>query len=173
MLQAGRSRVRFRMMSLDFAIDVIVPAVLWLRGRLSLWQKWVPEIFLGGKGPLALKDHNLTAIYEPIVWKMLELRRLTTHMPPRPITGITLPLPFTRSFLTILIVGLILFIGTWHLSWGGRQMWLLWVAVSGQLQKQKAVTTLVFSTPSVRMLKCFSPFLLACEYMAYGRWQWS
>jgi len=35
-LQAGRSRFQFPMVSLEFFIDIILPAALWPRGRLSL-----------------------------------------------------------------------------------------------------------------------------------------
>jgi hypothetical protein len=36
MLQAGRSRFRLSMRSLDFSIDLILPAALWPSSRLSL-----------------------------------------------------------------------------------------------------------------------------------------
>jgi hypothetical protein len=67
MLQAGRSRGRFPMRSLDFSIDLILPVSLWPWSRLSLWKKRVPVIFLGVKdGRQARKPDSLTAISEPI-----------------------------------------------------------------------------------------------------------
>jgi hypothetical protein len=36
MLEAGRSRVRFPMSSLDFSVDLILPAALWSSSRLNL-----------------------------------------------------------------------------------------------------------------------------------------
>ena len=57
---AGRSRVRFLMALAKFFIYIILPATLYLRGRLSLYQKWVPGIFLGGKGCLGVGLTTLT-----------------------------------------------------------------------------------------------------------------
>jgi len=45
-LQAGRSWVRFPIMSLEFPIDTILPAALWFWGRLN--RNEYQEYFLGG-----------------------------------------------------------------------------------------------------------------------------
>jgi hypothetical protein len=47
-LQAGRSWVRFPLVSFELFIDIILPAALWLWGWLSLKQKWVSGTFPGG-----------------------------------------------------------------------------------------------------------------------------
>jgi hypothetical protein len=47
-IKDGRSRVRFPTRSMKFPI-VILSAALWLCGRLGLYKKWVPEMFLGQK----------------------------------------------------------------------------------------------------------------------------
>jgi hypothetical protein len=70
MLQDGRSRVRFPMKSLDFSIDLNLPAPLRLWGRLILLTKMSTRNFPGGKEQPARKADNLTAICEPIVQKM-------------------------------------------------------------------------------------------------------
>jgi hypothetical protein len=49
LLQAGRSQVRFPMVSLEFFIDIILPTALCPLGQISLSQKWVPGIFPGSK----------------------------------------------------------------------------------------------------------------------------
>jgi hypothetical protein len=61
MLQAGMSRVRVPMRSLDFSIYLILPAALWPLTEVST------GIFLGGKGRPASKADSLNAICEPIV----------------------------------------------------------------------------------------------------------
>jgi hypothetical protein len=62
MLQAGRSRVRFPMKSLDFSIDLILPAVL-CPGVDSASTRNLP----GGKERPARGADNPTAICELIV----------------------------------------------------------------------------------------------------------
>jgi hypothetical protein len=63
MLQAERSRVRFPMRSLDFTIDLILPAL----GSTQPLTEMSTRNFLGGKGQLVQKADNLNAICEPTV----------------------------------------------------------------------------------------------------------
>jgi hypothetical protein len=60
-----------------FLFYLIIPTALWLWGRLSLQQKWVPAIFLVDIGRSARKADDLTIVCVPIALKMWEPRRLT------------------------------------------------------------------------------------------------
>jgi hypothetical protein len=61
MLQAGRSRVRLPMRSLDFSIDLILPATLAL-GLTQPLTEMSTRNLPGGKGRPARKADNLNAI---------------------------------------------------------------------------------------------------------------
>jgi hypothetical protein len=63
MLQAGRSRVRFLIRSLDFLIDLILPALGSTQPLTQMSTRNLP----GGKGRPTRGADNLTAIFEPIV----------------------------------------------------------------------------------------------------------
>jgi hypothetical protein len=78
MLQAGKSRVRFPLMSLDFSVDLMLPSALWTWDQPSLLREMSTRNIPGGKWRPARKADNHAAIYEPIIWKMWEPRHLTT-----------------------------------------------------------------------------------------------
>jgi hypothetical protein len=67
MLQAGRSRVRFPMRSLDFSIDILNPSsrTVTLGSTQPLTNEY--QNLPGGKGRPARGADNLIAICEPIV----------------------------------------------------------------------------------------------------------
>jgi hypothetical protein len=77
-LQARRSRVWFLMRSLDFFNLPNPSSCTLVLGSAQPQTEMTTRNLPGGKGQLARKVDNLTAIYEPIVWKMWELRHLTT-----------------------------------------------------------------------------------------------
>jgi hypothetical protein len=65
------------MRSLDFSTDLILPVALWVWGSTQLPREMSTRNLPGGKGWQTRKS-DLTAVYEPITWKMWEPRHLTT-----------------------------------------------------------------------------------------------
>jgi hypothetical protein len=69
---ARSSQVRSPIVSLEFFIDITLPAALWPWGRLTLKQKWVPWIFAwggGGRRPVHRAD-NLTTFMCWMSWNL-------------------------------------------------------------------------------------------------------
>jgi hypothetical protein len=82
----------------SFSIDLILPAAIWLWIGLSLYEKWVPGIFLGVKGRPTHKADDFNAIYEPVVWrKWGSLDVSLPYMPTRPVTETALDLRLRMS----------------------------------------------------------------------------
>jgi hypothetical protein len=77
LLLTGRYRVQFPMRSLDFSNWNNPSSLTMALGSIQPLTEMSTGNLPGGKGRPTCKAENLTAVCEPIVEKMLELRRLT------------------------------------------------------------------------------------------------
>ena len=97
-LQVERSRVRFPMVSLEFFIDIILPAALRLWGVDSASNRnEYQEYFLGVKAAGASGWHPYH-LHVPIVLKSGSLNLLEPSEPVQACNGIALPLRETEIF---------------------------------------------------------------------------
>ena len=81
------------MLSLELFIDIILPIALWPWGWLSLYQKWAPGVFPGGKCSRCVRLTTLPPSWA-VVMKSGNLNLLEPPGPLQACNGTALPLLF-------------------------------------------------------------------------------
>jgi hypothetical protein len=83
--------------SLDFSVDLFIPATLWSSSQLSLQQKKVPRMFLGVEGGQHVRLKSLPSSVSQLSGKCGSLNTSQSYGPPRSVTRIALPFIFLFS----------------------------------------------------------------------------